>query len=71
MHLVNSICRNGLAKAHIYFNRASIYVKTLENIMIYMGLYPNKNEYIDFAISNEFKQPITQLISLTESNYDN
>ncbi len=66
MYLVDSIFKNGLTKAHVYFHRADVYVKTLEYIIKYRGLYPNQNEYIDFAIEYEFRKPISQLLKMTE-----
>ncbi|MCM1004290.1 MAG: hypothetical protein NC408_08120 [Candidatus Gastranaerophilales bacterium] len=67
MHLVKSIFNKGLEEAHTYCLRAKVHAEILEDIIKYMEIYPNKNEYIDFAIRYEFKQPIWQLIKMTEN----
>lgn len=66
MHLINSIYKNGLENIHASCLRAQVYAEIIEDIVKYMGIYPHKDEYIDFAINFEFNKPLSQLIKMSK-----
>lgn len=70
MHLINSIYKNGLESAHASCLRAQVYSNIIEDIVKYMGIYPNKDKYIDFAIKYEFNEPLHKLSKMTNYNKD-
>lgn len=68
MHLVNSIFNRCLDTVHTHCQRAEVHFESLKNTVKYMQIFPNKDEYIDFAIRNEFEKPLSELIE-TSSFY--
>lgn len=68
MHLVNSIYNNSMKSAHENFLRIQAYSEILRDLVMHIGIYPNKDEYIDFAIKQEFEMPIRKLIEMTDCN---
>lgn len=61
MNTMHSIVKKALKASYASVVKAQVYTDMITQTLVFLGLYPEKNDYIDYAIPNEILFPIFKL----------
>lgn len=70
MSIINTIIKNSSKAIYTFLTKTEVYADIIEDTLKHSGLYPNKDDYIDYALYNDLKLPINDLINMVEKLED-